>query len=179
MQRKRSYDPDTTLLTEDGERVPGNGGAAVKWARDAVEAGTAATVAVAMDIALRADESLVCWPRVGTIAKALKTSDKTVRRASHDLQAQRVIGVLYLWRGNEPSGCVWVINADGWLDDVLDDRDALLKRVVYVRREAIRLRLPVQALPAGTELSARKPANQHTVAAVAAVGLREANTVLA
>ena len=162
MARKRTFDPETTLLTEDGQRVPGNGGAAVKWARDAVEAGTAATVAVAMDIALRADESLVCWPRVGTLARALKTSDKTVRRASKALQAQRVIAVLYLWRGNEPSGCVWVINADGWLDDVIDDREALLRRVVHVRREAVRLRLPVEPLPAGTELSARCPANQHT-----------------
>lgn len=160
MSRKRQYDPDTTLLTELGDRVPSRV-AAVGWARDAVTEGNVYTVATAMAVALRIDDSLVCWPRIALLCKDIRASDKSVRRASVQLQEQRVIAVLYLWRGEEPSGCVWVMNLDGWLDDVFDDRPALLRRVVAVREHAMRLQMHAQPLPAGTELSARRPANQH------------------
>ena len=158
---KRQYDPETTLLTETGERVPARV-SAVGWARDAVGEGNIYTVATAMAVALRIDDSLVCWPRIAMLCKDIRASDKSVRRASVELQKQRIIAVLYLWRGEEPSGCVWVMNIDGWLDDVFEDRPALLRRVAAVRQNAMRLRMHAHPFPEGTELSARRPANQHT-----------------
>lgn len=154
------YDPEKVLTDERGRRVPGRMNAA-EWARDAVDwkRGTS-DVATAMAIALRLDDTLVCWPRQDRIAADICATDRTVRNSMEKLESHRVGARLWLWRGDECSGCVYTLNVDGWLDDIFSDRIAILQRVVYVRNRAVSLDLPIRQLPAGTELSARQPKNE-------------------
>ncbi|MCD0446431.1 hypothetical protein LO763_22710 [Glycomyces sp. A-F 0318] len=159
----RTYDGEKKSLTYgSGERVPSRLGA-VEWARDAVDWPRATTaVAVAMALALRLDETLVCWPGQERLAADVCSTSRSVRTALRDLEDKHVVGVLYLWRGKEPSGCVYVLNVDGWLDDVLEDRPALLRRVVEVRERAFAMELSIRDLPKETELSTEAPRNQHS-----------------
>ena len=48
-------------------------------------------VSVYQDLFLRADREGQCWPAVPTIAKDLKLSEKTVRRAIEDLRQSGLI----------------------------------------------------------------------------------------
>lgn len=153
------YDPRSVLMYGDDQRVPSRMGA-VEWARDVVNWSRATSaVALAMAIALRLDETLVCWPRQEVLAADICASGRTVRNAMDELESHRVGVRLWLWREDECSGCVYTLNVDGWLDDIITERDAVLRRVVDVRTRGFALGLNIRQLPKGTELSARQPEN--------------------
>lgn len=48
----------------------------------------------------RANKDGICWPSIPTIAKDLKLSESTTRRAIRDLQKARVIQTEQRYRGN-------------------------------------------------------------------------------
>ena len=74
----RRFDADRVLTYGDGlRRVPSRLGA-VEWARDAVTHGTTPVVALAMAIALRLDDSLVCWPTQQRLASDIRGAVRTV-----------------------------------------------------------------------------------------------------
>lgn len=157
--KSRRYDARSVLTYANGQRVPSRMGA-VEWARDAVSwpRGTSA-VAVAMAIALRLDDTLVCWPRQEVLAADVCATPRTIRNSMDDLEQHHVAVRLWLWRNDECSGCVYTLNVDGWLDDIIKDREAVLRRVAEVRRNGFTLGLNIRPLPEGTELSARQPEN--------------------
>ena len=156
----RKIDDSKVLTYAPGKRMPSRMGA-VEWARDAVnwEGAKGPHVLLAMAIALRIDDTLVCWPRQQLLAADTCLGVATVRRSLRELEAHKIAVALYLWRENETSGCVYALNVDGWLDDVIDSPDDLLKRVVYARNKGFELERNIRSLPKGTTLSARKPSN--------------------
>lgn len=144
------------LTDELGRRLPSRAGA-VEYARDVIDWPRATTaVATAMAIGLRLDDTLVCWPRQEVIAADICAARQAVNISLTILEEHLIVVPLYLWRGNACTGCVYVMNVDGWLDDVIKDRVAVLRRVQYVRGPAVEADL-VRTLPAGTELGAKRP----------------------
>lgn len=53
-----------------------------------------------MDLADRANKDGICWPSIPTIAKDLKLSESTTRRAIRDLRKAGVIQTEQRYRGN-------------------------------------------------------------------------------
>lgn len=57
-------------------------------------------IAVYIYLADRANKDGICWPSIPTIAKDLKLSESTTRRAIRDLQKAGVIQTEQRYRGN-------------------------------------------------------------------------------
>ena len=57
-------------------------------------------IAVYIYLADRANKNGVCWPAIPTIARDLKLSESTVRRALHDLRKQGLLQTDQRFRDN-------------------------------------------------------------------------------
>lgn len=57
-------------------------------------------IAVYIYLADRANKNGICWPAIPTIARDLKLSESTVRRAVHDLRKARLICTEQRYREN-------------------------------------------------------------------------------
>src|SRR5262252_9431742 len=74
--------------------------AALKWAREPRPALGGAATSVLRDLADRADDSGVCWPKVRTIVEDTGLDRRTVQRALRRLEEHGLLVVKFTGRGS-------------------------------------------------------------------------------
>lgn len=122
------------ITDEQGKPVPGRW-SAIDWAREVKTGGGTSAKALLLAMCLRINDAMYCWPSWRLLGNDIEASRMTVFRALAALEVVEFVFPIATYNGFGQSSNLYVVNVDGWLDDLDSDKARILNRIEHIRNQ--------------------------------------------